>query len=80
MNPLAIYFASELTAHVMDRPLIQRGDALVSLKDLTFWSGVEPLVHDGGGNLSSLIYALAYAGLWTLVAGVLYRRRITIRV
>ncbi|HEX4348228.1 MAG TPA: heparan-alpha-glucosaminide N-acetyltransferase domain-containing protein [Vicinamibacterales bacterium] len=76
-NPLTIYFLSELTAEIIERPWIAGGAAP---KDFVFWSLVAPLVHDGGGVASSFLFALSYAALWVGVAGALYRRGIHIHV
>ncbi len=80
INPLAVYFGSELVGHLIDQPTIRHGAALVSIKDELFWRWIAAIVRDGGGNQSSLAFALAYVGLWTLVAGLLYRRGITVHV
>jgi predicted acyltransferase len=75
-NPLLIYFLSELSTNVLQRSWIAGGDAP---KDVIFWRWLAPLVGDGGGPRSSLVYALAYALCWIGVAGVLMRKRVRIR-
>ena len=79
-QPLAVYFGSELVGHLIDQPTIRHGAALFSIKDEVLWRWMAAIVRDGGGNRSSLAFALAYAGPWTLVAGLLYRRGITVHV
>jgi predicted acyltransferase len=78
-NPLAIYALSELLGHLLDRPWLRRGGALVGVKDVIFWRGLVPLVGDAGGMRSSLLYAVLYASLWLGVAAVLQRRGISLR-
>ena len=76
-NPLLIYFLSEFTAQILERPWIAGGAAP---KDFLFWSFFAPLVHDDGGMVSSLLFALCYTALWVGVAAVFYRRDIHIHV
>jgi len=80
MNPLAVYIGSEFVGRLIDRPVLRYGTGLFGLKDVLFWRWMVPIVGDGGGSRSSLVFALAYVGLWTLTAGFLYRRGITLRV
>ncbi|MGC4082562.1 MAG: heparan-alpha-glucosaminide N-acetyltransferase domain-containing protein [Vicinamibacterales bacterium] len=78
-NPLAIYFLSELTTTVLQRPMAWLpGHA--ALKDLVYWDVVAPLIGDNGGATSSVVYALAYTALWIGVAGILKWRGVRIRV
>lgn len=79
-NPLAVYFLSELSTIALQQPLLTSGGHAAAIKDLLFWDALVPLVGDGGGPASSLIYALGYAGLWVGVAGLLYRRGVRLRV
>jgi predicted acyltransferase len=79
-NPLAVYFLSELLAQILQRPwLVEHGHA-VAPKDLAYWSGIVPVLHDNGGPWSSLVYAVAYTLLWTAVAGVMRWRGVRLRV
>jgi predicted acyltransferase len=80
VNPLAIYFLSELVRHLLDYAWIHQAARVVSLKDVLFWRYVVRAVGDLGGHRSSLIFALLFALLWIAVAGVLHRRGIRIRV
>lgn len=79
-NPLAIYFLSELCTIALQQPVLVADGHAAASKDLLFWSVLVPLVGDGGGPMSSLIYALGYVGLWVAVAGLLHQRGITLRV
>jgi predicted acyltransferase len=78
MNPLAIYFGSEFVGHLMDIPL--RHGTTLGVKEVLFWQGLAPLVHDSGGVWASLVFALAYTTIWTLAAGALHRRGIIVHV
>jgi predicted acyltransferase len=68
VNPLAIYFGSELVGH-----LIERGP-----KSAIYWGVFAPLF--GAGEWVSLVFALAYVGVWSAIAVALDRRGIRIRV
>jgi predicted acyltransferase len=68
VNPLAIYFGSELVGH-----LIERGP-----KSTIYWEVFAPVVGSGEGT--SLLFALAYVGAWSAIAVALNRRGIRIRV
>jgi predicted acyltransferase len=80
VNPLGIYVSAELLDRLLELPLIRHGAALLGAKDVLFWRWLVPYVRDNGGPRSSLVYALGYAGVWVLVAGLLHRRHIMIRV
>jgi predicted acyltransferase len=80
INPLAIYFLSELTSNALQRPWLQVGGHAIAAKDWLYWDLVVPLVHDSGGRVSSLLYALLYAAVWTAVAGILRWRGVRLRV
>ena len=80
VNPLAIYFLSELVRHLLDYAWIPEVGRHVSLKDVFFWRYVVRILGDLGGARSSLVFALLFAAFWIAVAGVLYRRGIRIRV
>lgn len=67
VNPLALYFLSELTATVLQRPWL--GDS--SPRDALFWNVLVPLVGDHGEPRSSLLFALFYLLLWIGVARLL---------
>ncbi len=66
-NPLAIYFGSEFVGHLLERN-----------KHVIYWDvfarGTE------GGEIFSLLFAVAYVSCWLIVALVLERRHIRIRV
>jgi predicted acyltransferase len=79
VNPLAIYFLSELTRYLLDL-VWTRLSASIGTKDALFWRYLVPIVGDAGGPRSSLVFALAVAAVWTAVAGTLYRRGVRIRV
>lgn len=81
LNPLAIYFLSELTSHLLDRPWLRVAGETMDLKTWLFWELIDPLV---GGRLEemgvSFVFALLTLAAWTAVAGLLYRRGVRIHV
>jgi predicted acyltransferase len=68
VNPLAIYFGSELIGHLIEG----------NVKSWIYWSGFASIV--GAGEYASLLFALVYVGCWIVVAVVLDRRGVRIRV
>lgn len=68
VNPLAIYFLSEVVGHLSTAP-----------KAWLFWNVLEPAMPRAP-NVASAVFGLAYAAAWMAVAGVLYRRGIRIQV
>lgn len=76
LNPLAIYFLSELTALVLQRPWAGG----LAPKDVLFWGGLVPLVGDHGEPGSSLVYALGYLLVWIAVAGLMRWKGVRVRV
>ena len=79
VNPLAVYALSELTGHLIERPMINSPSARMALKDWLFWRHVAPLVGDAGAAWSSLVYAACFTAIWVLVAGLLYKRGTLLR-
>ena len=81
VNPLAIYFASELTGHLLDQGWIGSTGHRTSVKAMLFWGVLDPAL---GGRVGvrglSLLFALAYATIWMGAAGLLYRRGLRIQV
>jgi len=72
VNPLAIYFLAELVAHIIE---------LTPVKTTLYWGLLRPLVlHRLSEPGISLLFAVITVGVWTAVAGVLYRRDIRIQV
>jgi predicted acyltransferase len=80
INPLAIYFFSELVATVMEWPWIPARSEQVSVKDLVFWRIFAPLDGHVGGAWMSLTFAVCFALIWVATAGVLCRRGVRIQV
>ena len=76
LNPLAIYFLSELTATVLQRPW----GMPLSPKDALFWNVIVPVAGDHGEPGSSLLYAGGYLLLWAAVAGLMRWRGVRLRV
>jgi predicted acyltransferase len=74
VNPLAIYFLSELFGH-----LLEYGRNSIKLR--LYWHALEPAL---GRTISleaiSLVFAVVYTAIWIAVAGLLYRRNIRVQV
>ncbi len=81
LNPLAVYFLSELTGHLLDQPWLRIAGEATDPKTWLYWELLDPLV---GGRLEemgmSLLFALLTLAVWTAVAGLLYRRGVRIHV
>jgi predicted acyltransferase len=76
VNPLAIYFASELVRNVIDREI---GGA-AAIKVRVFWDMIGPALDRFGAEWASFAFALLTLGVWTAVAGLLHWRGIRLRV
>jgi predicted acyltransferase len=68
VNPLAIYFLSEVVGHLQ-----------VRLKAWMFWTVLAPAMPNRM-EWASLIFAVGFVGVWIAVAGAMYRRRIRVQV
>ena len=80
VNPLAIYFASELTGHLLDQGWIG-STGRTSARAILFWGMLDPALGSRIGVRGlSLLFAIVYAAIWTGVAGLLYRRGLRIQV
>ena len=69
VNPLAIYVGSEFVGHLLDRR-----------KDWIYWGAFARIGGGTGSEWVSLLYAVAYVACWLVVAVILDRRQIRIRV
>jgi predicted acyltransferase len=76
VNPLALYFLSELVGHAIERPWLRLGAGRLAIKDFTFWRVFEPVFGRGGSAFASLAFGVAFATLWIAVGGLFYRRGI----
>lgn len=77
-NAIAAFTLSGLTAIVLIAVKVGGPDE----KPRSLWTAIHRAVFDrfADPRLGSLLFALAYLALWTAVFGVLYRKRIFIRV
>ena len=77
-NAIAAFTLSGLTAIVLIAVRVGGPDG----KPRSLWTAIHRSVFDrfADPRLGSLLFALAYLALWTGVFGVLYRKRIFIRV
>ena len=80
VNPLAIYFLSEVVGHLLERPWIHQGHGRTTAKAWLFWRFLEPALHPRPAEWPSLVFGVGFVGLWVIVAGVLYQRRVRIQV
>jgi len=80
MNPLAIYFSSELLSNLLQRPGLSMNGSRLAPKDWFYWSVLVPRFHDLGGVRSSFAYALLYTLLWIGVAALMRWRGVRVRV
>ena len=80
INPLAIYFCSELVGHLMERPLLPRALGMRAPKDWVYWHLFAPLGGSVRGEWPSLLYATTFAACWLGASAVLHRRGVRIRV
>jgi predicted acyltransferase len=76
VNPLAIYCCSELVGHALDATWMHR----TTPKAWLFWGVLQPALRFRYAEWTSLAFAVAFASLWTCLAGVLYQRGIRIQV
>jgi predicted acyltransferase len=76
VNPLAIYCGSEFIGHMLDATWLHR----TTPKAWLFWGVLQPALNFRFAVWASLAFAVAYASLWTGVAGVLYQRGVRIQV
>ena len=79
VNPVAIYFLSEIVGRLIDRVWIDRGPDGMTPKAWLFWQVIEPAIEPWTDESASLLFAIGYVTLWIAAAGALYRSRIRIR-
>ena len=77
VNPLAIYFCSELVGHLMERPVLATA---LSPKDSIYWRALVPLTGNRAGEWTSLLFAIGFVCCWIWASAILYRRGIRIGV
>jgi predicted acyltransferase len=80
INPLAIYFLSELTGELIERPWLHNGTPQ-TIKTFLYWTWLEPQLEPAiGAPAASLAFALAVVAVWLAVAAGLARRQLRIGV
>ena len=79
-NPLAIYFFSELTRDLADKPWLRVSGQTLTARSWVFWDIVRPAIPRIGDEWISFFIALATVTLWIFVAGLLYRRGVRLHV
>jgi predicted acyltransferase len=80
VNPLAIYFLSEISGHLLENIGINEGAARSTPKALLVSRFLEPALGRSGEEWASLAFAVGFVTVWIAVAGLLYGRRIRIQV
>lgn len=73
LNPLAIYFLAELVGHILE---------LTTLKTTLYWGLLHQLTQSSrlSEQTTSLLFAIITVTVWTMVAGIMYRRGVRIQV
>ena len=79
VNPIAIYFLSEVSGRLLDAGWIDQSGEYTTMKSWVFWAIVEPAFRPSPAA-ASLAFGLALVALWVAVAAVLHRNRIRIHV
>ncbi len=79
VNPLAIYFVSELVGHAIEQGLVVQNGQVTTPKAWVFWRVFAPVAGDTGPG-ASLGFAVAYAAICLAIASLLHRRGIRIHV
>ena len=80
VNPLAIYFLSELARHLLDVGVFAVEAGHYGTKDYVFWRYLNPHLGSVSAPRASLLFALAFTGVWIGAARLLYRKGIRIRI
>jgi len=80
VNPLAIYFCSELVGHLIDRPVMAGAVGKVALKDWVYWRVFARVGGTVSGEWPSLAYAILFVACWVGASALLHRRGIRVRV
>ena len=72
VNPLAIYFLAEFVGHLLDS---------TGAKTWLYWTELRSIVMPPlGESQTSLLFAVLTIVIWTVVAGVMYRRGVRVQV
>ncbi len=80
VNPLAMYFLSEVVGHLLEQSWIRDAGTTTTPKAWLFWRILEPALDPRPPEWASFTFGAAFVGLWMAVAGALYQRRIRIQV
>lgn len=77
VNPLFIYVFAGVMSSLLGGIRFTYGNGIVSIKGYIYSVLIQPVF---GNEFGSLVYALLYVGLCWVVANVLYRRKIYIKI
>jgi predicted acyltransferase len=80
VNPLAIYFLSEVVGNLLEDAWTLRGGARFAPKEWVFWRMLEPALRPWPAEWASFAFGIGFVAVWVAVAGMLYQRRIRIQV
>lgn len=80
LNPLAVYFLSELAGHLLDGPWVHAGERTTSPKSWLFWTVLEPMLRPRSAEWASLTFSILFVAIWIGAACVLYRKNVRIVV
>jgi predicted acyltransferase len=80
VNPLAMYFCSEMCGRLLDQSSTAGRAIALSPKDWIYWHVFETAAGNVRGEWPSLAFAVSFAACWVGVSAVLYQRGIRIRV
>ena len=80
VNPLAIYFLSEFARNLLDVGVFAVEAGHFGTKDYIFWRYLNPHLESVSAPRASLLFALAFTGVWIGVARLLYQKGIRIRI
>jgi predicted acyltransferase len=80
VNPLAIYFLSEMVGHLLEVPWITGRGAPMSPKLWLFWSVLEPAMRPWRPEWASLTFSVLFVALWIGAAGTLYWKHLRVAV
>jgi predicted acyltransferase len=80
VNPLAIYFCSEILGHVLDVAWLPHGTGHTTPKTWLVWSWLVPALRPRPLVWASLLFAVAFVTFWMAIARTLHERHIRIQV
>lgn len=80
VNPLAIYFLSELVGRLMDRGWVTGAGGNTTVKAWVTWSVLVPAMRPLSAEWASLTFGMIFVACWAAVAAVLHKHHVRIQV